>query len=51
MEDKGYKNIYFFGDKTAPGGNDYEIFADDRTIGHTVTTPDDTLRICKELFF
>ena len=25
------------------GGNDYEIFADPRTIGHTVTGPDDTI--------
>jgi phosphomannomutase len=34
-----------------PGGNDYEIFEDPRTIGHTVASPDDTVRICKELFW
>ncbi|XP_068631706.1 phosphomannomutase [Battus philenor] len=34
--------IHFFGDKTFLGGNDYEIFNDERTIGHTVTSPDDT---------
>uniref|UniRef100_A0A8R1DYE9 Phosphomannomutase n=1 Tax=Caenorhabditis japonica TaxID=281687 RepID=A0A8R1DYE9_CAEJA len=34
--------IHFFGDKTSPGGNDHEIFADTRTIGHTVSGPEDT---------
>lgn len=33
------------------GGNDYEIFESDRTIGHTVTSPEDTIKQCKELFF
>jgi phosphomannomutase len=33
------------------GGNDYEIFTDKRTIGHTVTNPEDTQRILKELFW
>lgn len=37
--------------QTYKGGNDYEIFSDDRTIGHTVTSPEDTARILKELFF
>lgn len=32
------------------GGNDYEIFSDSRTVGHTVTSPADTMRICRELF-
>jgi phosphomannomutase len=45
-----YKNIHFFGDKTFEGGNDYEIYADSRTIGHSVTSPEDTMRILKELF-
>uniref|UniRef100_A0A8C7BYQ6 Phosphomannomutase n=1 Tax=Neovison vison TaxID=452646 RepID=A0A8C7BYQ6_NEOVI len=50
VENDGYKTIYFFGDKTMPGGNDHEIFTDPRTVGHTVTTPEDTRRICEELF-
>jgi len=50
VEDKGFSEIHFFGDKTAPGGNDHEIFEDKRTIGHTVTCPDDTVKICNELF-
>lgn len=45
-----YKTIHFFGDKTSPGGNDYELFEDERTVGHTVTDPQDTIRQVKELF-
>lgn len=33
------------------GGNDYEIFNDPRTIGFTVSCPNDTARRCRELFF
>ncbi|XP_062393521.1 phosphomannomutase 2 [Sardina pilchardus] len=51
VEQDSYQTIHFFGDKTSPGGNDYEIFADPRTVGHSVTSPDDTQRICQELFF
>ena len=50
VEKAGYKEIHFFGDKTMPGGNDYEIFSDPRTIGHTVASPDETQIICTELF-
>ena len=32
------------------GGNDYEIFNDPRTIGHSVTSPEDTTKILTELF-
>lgn len=42
LESEKYEEIHFFGDKTIPGGNDHEIFEDPRTIGHTVTSPDDT---------
>jgi len=37
-----YETIHFFGDKISPGGNDFEIFSHERTIGHAVTCPDDT---------
>ena len=47
----GFDEIHFFGDKTFKGGNDNEIFEDDRTIGHTVTSPKDTMQQCKGLFF
>ncbi|OAX38976.1 eukaryotic phosphomannomutase [Rhizopogon vinicolor AM-OR11-026] len=50
VEKDGFDEIHFFGDKTYKGGNDYEIFSDSRTIGHTVESPADTIRICKELF-
>uniref|UniRef100_A0A8C9T4N9 Phosphomannomutase n=1 Tax=Scleropages formosus TaxID=113540 RepID=A0A8C9T4N9_SCLFO len=46
-----YDTIHFFGDKTKPGGNDYEIYSDPRTIGHEVTSPEETKCICEELFF
>ena len=45
-----FKTIHFFGDKTFKGGNDYEIFEDPRTVGHSVKNPEDTARILKELF-
>ena len=49
MEKDNFKEIHFFGDKTASGGNDHEIFEDLRTIGHTVTSPEDTMDQLKKL--
>jgi len=46
-----FDEIHFFGDKTFEGGNDFEIFSSDRTIGHTVTSPEDTEKQCRDLFF
>jgi len=51
LEDEGLDAIYFFGNETDLGGNDYEIFEDPRTIGFTVYSPEDTARLCRELFF
>ncbi|KWU42382.1 putative phosphomannomutase [Rhodotorula sp. JG-1b] len=45
-----FKEIHFFGDKTYQGGNDYEIFTDERTIGHSVTKPEDTMAELRKLF-
>jgi len=45
-----YDEVHFFGDKTFEGGNDYEIFTSERTIGHTVTSPEDTKEQCTKLF-
>jgi phosphomannomutase len=50
VEDENFEEIHFFGDKTHPGGNDYEIFEDPRTIGHTVKSPEDTIQMLNELF-
>lgn len=48
--DLGWDAIHFFGDKTYKGGNDNEIFEDERTTGHTVTNPLDTMEQLKGLF-
>lgn len=45
-----YTTIHFFGDKTFKGGNDYEIYSDPRTIGHSVENPVDCLKQIKEIF-
>jgi hypothetical protein len=45
-----YKTIHFFGDKAYPGGNDWEIYDDSRTIGHAVKDPVDCLKQIRELF-
>lgn len=51
LEREGLDAIYFFGNETSDGGNDYEIFNDPRTIGFTVLSPEDTARLCRQLFF
>jgi len=43
------KVIHFFGDKTEPGGNDYEIFHDGRVIGHAVNSFHDTIKILETI--
>lgn len=50
IENEGFTDIHFFGDKTYQGGNDYEIYTDERTTGHAVTCPEDTIKILKEEF-
>lgn len=49
--EKDFDTIYFFGDRTQIGGNDHAIYIDDRTIGHSVESPEHTLRLLRELFF
>ena len=46
-----FKEVHFFGDKTHEGGNDYEIYEDGRTIGHCVTSPEDTKKQLEALFY
>ena len=41
--EKEYDEMHFFGDKCYDGGNDYEIFLDERTVGHSVTDPEDCI--------
>eukprot|EP00127_Corallochytrium_limacisporum_P002914 Clim_evm3s143 gene=Clim_evmTU3s143 len=45
-----YDTIHFFGDKTFKGGNDHEIFEDPKTIGHTVTSWEDTIEQVSKIF-
>lgn len=45
-----YTTVHFFGDKTFKGGNDYEIYSDPRTQGHTVSGPEDTMEQLQKLF-
>ena len=45
-----FKQIHFFGDRTEEGGNDYQLYADDRTHGHSVTSPKDTMNQLTEIF-
>lgn len=45
-----FKDVYFFGDKTFEGGNDYEIYTHERTKGYSVTGPADTIKNLNELF-
>ncbi|MCA9459230.1 MAG: HAD-IIB family hydrolase [Nanoarchaeota archaeon] len=47
IEHENFDSIHFFGDKTFEGGNDYEIYEDKRTIGHTVQNPQETIEILK----
>lgn len=44
-----FEKIYFFGDMTMKGGNDYEIFKDERTSGITVRNPEDTMEKIDEI--
>ena len=48
--EKDFDEIHFFGDKTYKGGNDYEIYESEKTVGHTTTGPADTMKQCRELF-
>nr|CCC93784.1 putative phosphomannomutase [Trypanosoma congolense IL3000] len=44
-----FEQIHFFGDKTWEGGNDYEIYTDERTIGHSVLSYKDTIAEVEKL--
>ncbi|CCM00372.1 uncharacterized protein FIBRA_02402 [Fibroporia radiculosa] len=48
VEDEQFEEIHFFGDKTYKGGNDYELYSDPRTIGHSVSNPAHTMQLLKE---
>lgn len=50
IKGENFGEIHFFGDKTFKGGNDFEIFTHPDVKGHSVTCPEDTIKILNELF-
>ncbi|CEG49813.1 phosphomannomutase b1 [Plasmopara halstedii] len=50
LDAKDYDEIHFFGDKTHKGGNDYEIYTSERTIGHSIKHPEETIQLLDQLF-
>ena len=48
---KNYDRILFFGDKTEPGGNDYEIFKSPLTESYHVDNPEMTIGYINAKFF
>ena len=49
LQDK-YENIFFFGDKTCIGGNDYEIFIDPRVNSFSVKKYTETIHLLNRFF-
>ena len=49
VDDK-YDKIYFLGNNTEKGGNDYEIFNDPRTESYSVKSPEETMKIINDRF-
>ncbi|EPR78622.1 Phosphomannomutase [Spraguea lophii 42_110] len=49
IKSEGIKNIYFFGDMTHEGGNDYEIFIHDDVKGVNVEGPEDTKKKIEDI--
>ena len=45
-----YDKILFYGDKTAKGGNDYEIYNSNETESYTVTSPEHTIELLTKRF-
>ena len=48
--DNLYEKIYFFGDKTEIGGNDYEIYSHSRVISNSVNSYKDTINFLENIF-
>ncbi len=44
-----YSEIHYFGDKYEKDGNDYNLINHENVIGHCVNSPDDTIKILKNL--
>jgi phosphomannomutase len=46
-----YNTIYFFGDRTMEGGNDFEIYSHSRTQAYSVNNPNETINLLNKIFF
>ncbi len=51
IENADYEQIYFFGDKTEKGGNDFEIYTHPSITGYHVNSYHDTIKYLGELSF
>uniref|UniRef100_A0A8C5LBK4 Phosphomannomutase n=1 Tax=Jaculus jaculus TaxID=51337 RepID=A0A8C5LBK4_JACJA len=51
LDQDSFDIMHFSGNETSPGGNDFEIYADPRTVGHSVVSTQVTVQRCPELFF
>ena len=49
VKDK-FDKIYFFGDRTDPGGNDHELYAHELVEGYKVENPEQTAALLKSIF-
>ena len=50
LPERQFPTIHFFGDKTLPGGGDYELYSHARTVGHAVDSPEETISEVRRLF-
>ena len=51
LSSRKFDKVYFFGDKTDPGGNDYEIYTAYEVDGNQVQSPQDTMDKVRKIFF
>ena len=49
LQESNYEKIYFFGDRTEPGGGDYEIFCDSRVSAFSVKNYMETITILNNI--
>lgn len=49
LSESVYESIHYFGDKYEPSGNDYHLLHHQRVIGYPVNSPNECLKILKNL--
>jgi len=50
LQKSNYETIYFFGDRTNPGGNDYEIYMDSRVNAFSVKKYTETISLLSKYY-